>query len=112
MKNNEEQQDFIEFCRLYIQSVRWQAAKSDKYKNAPHEYTVTHWNPDRRPWFEHMVMGIRQYGYTENFGNQTYKYLDIDGHKYWTQGAPLYMTILINRSSINNEKLQLINYET
>lgn len=87
-----------EFCRNYIYVTRWQVAKSEKYKDAPHEYTVKAWNPHRELEFEAFVRLIRRYGYSERFWKARYIYLDIDGYKYWSQGAPVWQTIIINRT--------------
>jgi len=40
-------------------------------------------------------------GYHQKWGKTTYTYLDIDGWQYWTMGAPLDKTILINRAAIH-----------
>lgn len=93
-------QAFIEQFRIYIASVRWQEARTYA-RFAPHEYTVSDWNPNRRAWFEEAVMGIRRYGYDSKFGSATYVYLDVDGKKYWTMGAALSETVLINRASVS-----------
>ncbi len=80
----------IEWFQIYISSVRWKQAKSEKFK---HSYTVREWHPDT---FERAVKIIRKYGVPERFYKQTYVYLYIDGLKYWTMGAPLEKTIIIN----------------
>lgn len=96
----DKKQEFIELFRLYIASVRWQEAKT--YASfAPHEYTVSGWNPSRRAWFEDAVLGIRWYGYEAKFGKTTYTYLNVDGRKYWTMGASVCETVLINRRSLD-----------
>lgn len=63
----------------------------------PHYYTL------RKEWkdpmqFEAVVQAIRDLGYEGKFGNAKYKYLDVDGWHYWTMGAPVGATILINRA--------------
>lgn len=83
----------IEWFKAYIGSVRWRQAKSEKYK---HSYTVREWQPDI---FERAVKIIRKYGVPERFYRQTYVYLYIDDQKYWTMGAPLEQTIIINRAA-------------
>lgn len=99
MSQEEALRYFIEDFRLYVASVHWKTAWSYQ-KFAPHQYTVSDWNHQRRPWFEQMVFGIRIYGYKEDFGKTTYIYLNLDGRKYWTQGASLKQTILINRAKL------------
>ena len=76
----------------------------------PHEYTLREKAPDEK-LFERVVLYIRQAGYKANFGSVTYTYLDVDGWKYWTMGAPLgptgrfdpqIHTILINRAKLKS----------
>jgi len=47
--------------------------------------------------FEAFVMFIRENGYREKYEGYWYIKFDIDGWSYWTVGAPLKETILINR---------------
>lgn len=54
--------------------------------------------------FEHAVMFIREFGYNEPWGGRVYTYFDHDGYAYWTMGAPLTETILINRCEIKEGK--------
>lgn len=65
----------------------------------PHEYTL------RKNWhqpedWEAVVQFIRDHGYRIKFGKVWYKVLDINGMRYWTMGAPLKITILINRAKL------------
>ncbi len=61
----------------------------------PHEYTL------RRAWdseeFDRAVLAIRAHGYRAKFKGRSYTQLDVNDHYYWTMGAPLPATILINR---------------
>lgn len=83
-------------ARGYIAKVRWQRAKTYD-EIAPHEYTVRKWYPDLNDEFNWFVMFIRETGITEKFWKRPYQYLYLDDYRYWTMGAPLGMTILINR---------------
>lgn len=66
----------------------------------PHWYTLRkRWAADLPP-FEDVVQFIRDYGYREKFGRNWFTRLDINGLKYWSMGAPLPITILINRAVI------------
>lgn len=63
----------------------------------PHFYTL------RKDWqqaipFEDVVQFIRDHGYVQKFGKTPYTYLEVNGLRYWTMGAPLSETILINRA--------------
>ena len=79
-----------------LPSVPWQFAKT--MPENPHEYTLKKASPGREAEFEAAVMFIRQHGYKKKFGRATYIYLDVDGKCYWTMGASLEQTILINRA--------------
>jgi hypothetical protein len=64
---------------------------------APHEYTLgRRWDSDAD--FEWAVQFIRANGYEARFGGRRYTYFDLNGHSYWTIGAPIPETILINRA--------------
>lgn len=65
----------------------------------PHEYTL------RREWasdagFVRAVRFIRAHGYQNLFQGRWYTQLDLGEHTYWTLGAPVEETILINRKPI------------
>jgi len=78
-------------------SKRWIFAKT--MPDHPHWYTLRkEWEKDEE--FVYVVNAIRQYGYTEKFYNKDYTRLDIEDMKYWTMGAPVNETILINRAFI------------
>jgi hypothetical protein len=46
------------------------------------------------------VRAIRALGYEGTFGGKKHIYLDIAGWKYWTMGAPINKTIIINRAAL------------
>ena len=77
----------------FIDSVRWQEAKLQP----PHSYTVKQWSDDSAG-FEGIVRMIRTFGHEENFYNETYIYLTIGVLKYWTMGAPIEETTVLNRA--------------
>ena len=82
----------------YIANVKWQYAKT--MPEHPHEYTVKEWNLDKVDMFDKFVEFIRKEGYDEYFYRRKMRYYDIGGYKYWTMGAPLEATILINRAKL------------
>ena len=84
--------------RSFVQESKWKFAKS--MPQTPHEYTLRRDAKDEA-LFERVVIYIRQEGYYQQCGNATYTNLDIDGWQYWTMGAPLGKTILINRAAIH-----------
>lgn len=73
----------------------WRVAKT--MPDIPHEYTLREaWGDDTL--FDATVAYIRNHGYSAQFQYRRYTYLDIDQYQYWTMGAPLSDTILINRA--------------
>ena len=70
--------------------------------------------PDNPPWytlrkrwqrdedFAWTVETIRRYGYEEIYEGRSYTVLNIDGMKYWTMGAPVAETTLINRKELTS----------
>jgi hypothetical protein len=77
----------------FIQSVQWTYAKT--MPEWPHEYIVR----DRvdEGHFGKLVKHIREYGYEGKFYTMSITYFDYDGMTYWTMGAPIEETIIINR---------------
>jgi hypothetical protein len=62
----------------------------------PHWYTLRkHWERDED--FIWTVETIRRYGCEEVYEGRPYTVLNLDDMKYWTMGAPVAETILINR---------------
>lgn len=61
-----------------------------------------HWYTLRRTWlsdaaFNWAVEKIREGAYDEKYGGWWYRVININGMKYWSMGAPVEETILINR---------------
>lgn len=87
-----------------LAAQNWVFAKTMSHN--PHEYTVRkNWKSDDD--FVFVVQYIRDNGYTGKFEGRTYTYLDVDGHFYWTMGAPINkpdgspLTIIINRKPLD-----------
>ena len=80
-----------------IESHRWKVASS--MPTIPHEYTLKEWWEDKVA-FEWFVMTIRNSGYQARFWRKVFIYLHVGPYKYWTMGAPLEETILVNRAII------------
>lgn len=56
---------------------------------------------------------IRKYGYRENFKNNWYRMFKVGEYKYWTMGAPIGSTILINRKCYGqDEKQDIATYKS
>ena len=77
----------------FIQNVIWTFAKT--MPEWPHEYIVR--DKVDEILFLRLVKHIRKYGYEGKFYSKAITYLDHKGMTYWTMGAPIEETIIINR---------------
>ena len=79
--------------QAFIESVTWTYAKTMPLW--PHEYIVR----DRveEELFVRLARHIREYGYEGKFYKMSITYFDHDGMVYWTMGAPIDETVIINR---------------
>ena len=82
--------------REMIARCEWTFAKSMPW--CPHEYIVRAKCSLTEDDFVHFVKMQRNYGTVERWGNYITPYLYIDDYKYWTMGAPLEDTTVINRA--------------
>jgi 2-polyprenyl-3-methyl-5-hydroxy-6-metoxy-1,4-benzoquinol methylase len=96
MFDNPPSTDFAEFELIakLLEAHDWIFAKT--MPDNPHEYTL------RKRWadqaaFDRVVNGIRRLGYKTLFRRRPYTQLNVNEHYYWTMGAPVPATILINR---------------
>ena len=78
-----------------IPASTWSFAKS--MPTIPHEYIVRN-RVANDELFSAFVNLIRDKGYTKMFGNKEYKYLNVNGLRYWTMGSPVEETTIINRA--------------
>jgi hypothetical protein len=91
-------------ARIYIAKVRWQFAKT--MPRWPHEYTVRSWRPDLERDFIDFVELIRRDGITKPWPRDSatphyqLTYLELDGCEYWSMGAPVRDTTVINRARL------------
>lgn len=88
--------DIKEF-KQYVDTVQWTFAKSYAQKS-PHWYTIKAHRPDLFERFEEALVFIRKFGADENYYGTKFVCFYFEGHKYWTMGAPVWETILINRT--------------
>ena len=87
---------YLEFGAVAADLLAQQWIFAKTMPENPHEYTLRkNWPDDSR--FIRAVEHIRAYGYKAWFKGRPYIQLDVDDHFYWTMGAPLGSTILINR---------------
>lgn len=85
----------IDELRKFIDASPWTFART--MPEIPHGYSLRANTPDEKT-FERVVLYIREAGYSAMFYDRAYTYLNIDGWRYWTMGAPAEETSLINRA--------------
>ncbi len=89
---------FSSEIRNLIDTEKWRYAKT--MPKWPHEYILRK-NVDEA-LFVAMVKHIRAHGYLGYFYSREITYYDEAGLTYWTMGAPVDETILINRCPKEN----------
>jgi len=84
-----------DYLRAFVSSCQWKSAKTYA-ETWPHEYIVR----DRvdQDKFVQLVHHIRAHGCPAPFYQTSYIYFNEDGRLYWTMGAPVEETTIINRS--------------
>jgi len=82
--------------KAFVNQQQWTFAKTYA-QTWPHEYLVR----DRvdEELFVLLVKHIRKCGYEGRFYHKTITYFDEDGMVYWTMGAPIEETTIVNRCS-------------
>lgn len=90
----------VEDFKRFVGERSWRFAKT--MPQWPHEYTVRRFDDphDEQVLFEEAVAFIRMRGQRRTFEEtgKSSAYLDVDGRQYWTMGAPVEETIIINRA--------------
>lgn len=84
---------FPEELRQFVEEVEWTFAKTMPVW--PHEYIVRERVDEEL--FVKLVKHIRANGYRGRFYKKPITYYEEDGMVYWTMGAPIRITIIINR---------------
>lgn len=79
--------------RAFVDGERWTFAKT--MPEWPHEYLVRERVDEAL--FVRLVTHIRANGYDDSFYARTIRYYDEDGLVYWTMGAPVDETTIVNR---------------
>jgi len=92
----------------FIATEKWTYAKT--MPDWPHEYIVREKVDEE--FFIKLVLHIRKYGYEGKFYSKTIVYFDQDGITYWTMGAPIEETIIINRTKTENSYEQRLKNGT
>jgi hypothetical protein len=80
--------------KRFVECAPWIFAKTYA-KDWPHEYIVRK-QVAESDFFE-LVQHIRSHGYQGRFYKKEITYYDEDGLIYWTMGAPIEETTIINR---------------
>ena len=83
--------------KAFVDGEQWTFARTYA-QTWPHEYLVR----DRveRDLFVQLVRHIREHGYEGRFYSKLFTYFDEDGLVYWTMGAPVEETIIVNRCTV------------
>lgn len=84
--------------RDFVDSVKWTFARTMPVW--PHEYIVRERVDEGL--FVALVLHIRANGYEGKFYTRSMTYFDDRGLMYWTMGAPIEETIIVNRCSKEN----------
>ena len=84
--------------REFVDRETWTYAKT--MPKWPHEYLVRERVDE--DLFVQLVKHIRSQGYEGTFYSMKITYYDEDGLTYWTMGAPVEETIIINRCKKEN----------
>ena len=91
--------EFSEELKDFINSSNWIFAKT--YASTwPHHYIVRERVEENL--FVQMVEHIRRFGYEGRFYKMKLIYFEEDGYVYWTMGASIEETTIINRCTKEN----------
>ena len=82
----------------FISEVKWTYAKT--MPHWPHEYFVR--KQVDEDLFERLVLHIRSNGFEGRFYSRQLIYYEAGGLLYWTMGAPLEETTIINRCKVED----------
>lgn len=88
----------------FFDRQEWIFAKTYADK-APHEYILRKSTVGGESDFEEAVKYIRKHGFKAKFWKSEHTYLYLDGKFYWTMGAPINETIVLNRCDANGYEL-------
>ena len=89
----------------FIKRQTWTFAKT--MAKIPHWYIVKdRLSQDDRTLFEEFVQYIRDNGIYARFWKYNFPYLHHDGFYYWTMGAPVEETTVINRAAEETNEIR------
>ena len=86
-------ESFPATLRAFVDAAEWTFAKT--MPKWPHEYIVRERGDGEL--FEQLVTHIRAHGYAGRFYERVITYYEEAGLVYWTMGAPLHETTIVNR---------------
>jgi len=89
---------FPSILLTFVKNEQWTYAKT--MPKWPHEYLVRERVDE--DLFTQLVKYIRTHGYQGSFYQKEMTYYDEGGLVYWTMGAPINETIIINRCKKEN----------
>lgn len=95
------QGDLAQFVR-FVEEQDWTFAKTYAVV-CPHEYVIRKQYP--KQIFEWMVKTIRNLGFEAYFQGAVTTYMIAGDYYYWTMGAPIEKTIVINRARLSDYAL-------
>lgn len=84
--------------RSMIGRCEWTFAKTMPW--CPHEYIVRGKCPLTEEEFLYFIDMQRRFGVKEHWGKYYNPYIYVDNYKYWTMGAPVEDTIVMNRAKV------------
>jgi hypothetical protein len=89
-----------EQMQMFVNDLDWMFAIT--YANiCPHEYIDKNkLDSCLQVTFEEIVNFIREVGFEVCYDSHLGKYYILDGHYYWTMGAPIRQTTIINRAKL------------
>ncbi len=74
----------LDAARAFVAQVSVSFTYAKSVPDAPHTYLVrARLEPELQVAFDRFVALIERDGYTGRFGQQTWRYLDLDGRAYW-----------------------------
>ena len=84
---------FPQFLRAFVDGAAWTFAKT--MPEWPHEYIVR--TRVDGELFEQLVRHVREHGQEGRFYQKVLTYYEEAGMTYWTMGAPIEETTIVNR---------------
>lgn len=87
-----------EQAREFVAECKWTFAKS--MPDCPHDYIVRSKVDGEK--FVALALLIRAKGTVKPWGKYRHVYLELDGFNFWTMGAPIEQTTIINRQAVED----------